>query len=266
LSFAVWGINDIFRGFGRSTVAKIGGTEIPIEQFRRAYNERLQQIARQLGHPLAPEQAKALGLDRQVLGEMVAEVGLDQRARQMRLAVSDAEIVRRITVDPALQTPTGQFDRMRFEQFLRNAGYSEQLFVAEQRRATLRRQIIDSLSGELPVPNAWLEAINQFQNQERGIEYRRWARRRRATFRNRPPMRSTSISRRAKSCSGRRNTARSRLSRWCRWKSRNGWRSPTRTSNAPSTNTAVAILRRSVDTSSRSSFRPCRKPRPPTRA
>ena len=171
LSFAVWGINDIFRGFGRSTVAKIGGTEIPIEQFRRAYNERLQQISRQLGHPLAPEQAKALGLDRQVLGEMVAEVGLDQRARQMRLAVSDAEIVRRITVDPALQTPTGQFDRMRFEQFLRNAGYSEQLFVAEQRRATLRRQIIDSLSGELPVPNAWLEAINQFQNQERGIEY-----------------------------------------------------------------------------------------------
>ena len=31
LSFAVWGINDIFRGFGRSTLAKIGGTEIPIE-------------------------------------------------------------------------------------------------------------------------------------------------------------------------------------------------------------------------------------------
>ncbi len=171
LSFAVWGVNDIFRGYGRSTVAKIGGTEIAIEQFRRTYNERLQQISRQLGHPLAPEQAKALGLDRQVLGEMVTEVGLDQRARQMRLAVSDAEIVRRITTDPALQTPTGQFDRMRFEQFLRNAGYSEQLFVAEQRRATLRRQIIDSLSGELPVPNAWLEAINQFQNQERGIEY-----------------------------------------------------------------------------------------------
>ena len=51
LSFAVWGINDIFRGFGRSTLAKIGGTEIPIELFRQTYNERLQQISRKLGRP-----------------------------------------------------------------------------------------------------------------------------------------------------------------------------------------------------------------------
>src|SRR5204862_4277620 len=52
LSFAVWGINDIFRGFGRSTLAKIGGTEIPIESFRQTYNERLQQISRRLGRPI----------------------------------------------------------------------------------------------------------------------------------------------------------------------------------------------------------------------
>ncbi len=50
--FAIWGINDIFRGFGRSALAKIGGTEIQIEQFRRTYNDRLQLIGRQLGRPL----------------------------------------------------------------------------------------------------------------------------------------------------------------------------------------------------------------------
>ena len=170
-SFAVWGINDIFRGFGRSTVAKIGSTEIGVEQFRRDYNERLQQLARQVGHPVTPEQASALGLDRQVLGDMVAEAGLDQRARKMRLAVSDADIVQRLTADPALRTPTGQFDRVRFAELLRNAGYSEQRFISEQRRAMLRRQIIDSFSGNLSVPKAWLEAINQFQNQQRNIEY-----------------------------------------------------------------------------------------------
>ena len=100
LSFAVWGINDIFRGFGRSTLAKIGGTEIPIESFRQTYNERLQQISRRLGRPIPREQASAMGLDRQVLSEMIAEAGLDQRARQMRLGISDAEVVRRITTDP----------------------------------------------------------------------------------------------------------------------------------------------------------------------
>jgi len=49
LSFAVWGIGDIFRGFGRSSLAKIGSTEIGIEQFRHAYNEHLQQLGRRLG-------------------------------------------------------------------------------------------------------------------------------------------------------------------------------------------------------------------------
>ncbi len=170
-SFAIWGINDIFRGFGRSTLAKIGGIEIPIEKFRMTYNERLQQVGREVGRPLTPEQANALGLDRQVLGEMVAEAGLDQRAGQMRLGLSDAEIVRRITSDKSFQGANGQFDRFRFEQLLRSAGYSEQRFISEQRRVMLRRQIMDSLSGDLPVPKAWLEAINQFQNQQRSIEY-----------------------------------------------------------------------------------------------
>ena len=170
-SFAIWGINDIFKGFGRSTVAKVGGTEIPIEQFRRTYNDRLQQLSRQIGRPIAPEQAKALGIDRSVLLGMIADAGLDQRARQMRLALPDDEIVRRITEDPAFRSATGKFDRGRFEQFLRGVGLSEQRVIAEQRQLMLRRQIVELIDGNVPVPKAWLEVVNEFQNQERSIEY-----------------------------------------------------------------------------------------------
>jgi len=171
LSFAVWGINDIFRGFGRSTLAKIGRTEISIEQFRQSYNDRLRQLGNQLGRPLTPEQAKTFGLDRQVLGELVAESALDQRARQMRLGLTDSAVVQRITADKSFQGPTGAFDRGRFEMLLRSAGYSEQRFVAEQRRLMLRREIVDSLTSDLTLPKAWLGAVNQFQNQERGIQF-----------------------------------------------------------------------------------------------
>jgi peptidyl-prolyl cis-trans isomerase D len=171
ISFAIWGIGDIFRGFGRSTVAKIGSTEISVEQFRQAYNDRLNQLSRQFGRPITRDQARALGLDRQLLSEMIAQAGLDERARQMRLALSDEEIARRIRSDPNFHGLNGQFDRARFEQLIRNAGYTEQRFVAEQRRITLRRQIIDSVSGGVAVPKAWLEAINRFQNEQRSIEY-----------------------------------------------------------------------------------------------
>src|SRR2546423_85158 len=90
ISFAIWGIGDIFRGFGRSTVAKIGRTEITIEQFRQTYNDRLRQIGSRLGRPITADQARALGLDQQVLGQVVAETALDERARQLGLTLADA--------------------------------------------------------------------------------------------------------------------------------------------------------------------------------
>jgi peptidyl-prolyl cis-trans isomerase D len=170
-SFAIWGINDIFRGYGSTTVAKIGGTDIPIQLFQQTYNDRLQALGQQLGKPITPEEANSLGLDRQVLGEMVAQAGLDLRAQQMRLGISDQEIARRITSDPSFKTPEGQFDRARFEDLLRNAGFTEQRYVAEQRNVMLRREIIDSLSGGIPVPTAWLDAINELQNEQRSVEY-----------------------------------------------------------------------------------------------
>src|SRR5437868_13240567 len=119
VSFVVWGVADIFRGFGRQTVAKIGATEITTEQFRQIYNDRLQQLGRELRRPITPDQARLLRLDQQLAGQLVAEAALDQRARQLRLNVSDAEIARQITNDPTFKSPTGQFDHARFEQIIR---------------------------------------------------------------------------------------------------------------------------------------------------
>lgn len=171
ISFAIWGIGDIFRGFGQNAVADIGGTEISIEQFRQYYNDRLQQLGRQAGRPFSPDQARALGLDRQILGQLVAETTLDEQARKLRLGLSDADIAKQITGDPNFKGPNGQFDRSRFEQIIRQAGYTEPRFVDEQKRVTLRRQIAQSISGELKIPATAMSALNQYQNERRDIDY-----------------------------------------------------------------------------------------------
>src|SRR4029077_13187015 len=137
----LWGIGDVFRGFGRSTVAKIGSTEITGEQFRQLYNDRLQPLRRQIGRPIMPEQARALRLEEQLANQLVAEATLDQRARQLRLNISDAEIARQIMADPNFKNTTGQFDAGLFALILRNAGYNEARYAAEQRRLTLRREV-----------------------------------------------------------------------------------------------------------------------------
>jgi len=171
LSFAVWGIGDIFRGFGRSSLAKIGSTEISIEQFRHAYNEHLQQLGRKLGRAITADQARALGLERQLLGQLMAEASLDEQARQLGLNLSDAEIAREITADANFLGPNGQFDRFRFQQMIRSAGFTEARYAAEQRRVALRRELADALSGGLGAPKTLADAVNRYQNEQRGIDY-----------------------------------------------------------------------------------------------
>jgi peptidyl-prolyl cis-trans isomerase D len=170
LSFAVWGIGDIFRGFGQSHLVKIGDTEIGIEQFRSYYDDKLRQLGRRMNRSITPDQARALGIDRQILGQLVAETALDQKARDMHLGVSDALVSEKITADPAFQGVNGKFDRARFEYGIRELGFTESRFVQEQRQILMRRQIALSLTGELPTPMTAQNAINTFRNEKRSAD------------------------------------------------------------------------------------------------
>src|ERR1700749_2513314 len=90
ISFGIWGIADIFKGFGQSALARIGHTEISTEQFRQIYTERLQQF------------------------------GLGQ---------SDAQTMRMITSDPNFKGVSGAFDPARFQATIRQFGYTEQRYI-----------------------------------------------------------------------------------------------------------------------------------------
>jgi peptidyl-prolyl cis-trans isomerase D len=171
ISFGVWGIADIFRGFGQSTLAKVGGTEISTEQFRQIYTDRLQQIGRQFGRPLTADQARAFGLDRQVLQQTIAEAALDEEGRRLRLGQSSEETMRMIYTDPNFQGVNNAFDPNRFQLMMRQFGFSEQRYIAEQRKVSLRRQIAGSVSSGLEPPKVLIDALTRFANEQRSIDY-----------------------------------------------------------------------------------------------
>ena len=171
VSFGVWGIADIFKGFGQSSLAKVGGTEISIEQFRQIYTDKLQQLGRQFGRPLTMEQARAFGLDRQVLQQTIAEAALDEEARRMGLGQSDAETLRMIYADPNFKALNGTFDPARFQSTIRQFGFTEQRYLAEQRRVGLRRQIAGTITAGLEPPKLLIDALTRFQNEQRSADY-----------------------------------------------------------------------------------------------
>jgi peptidyl-prolyl cis-trans isomerase D len=171
VSFGIWGIADIFRGFGQSTLATVGSTEISVNEFRQLYTEKLQQLGRQFGRPLTQEQAHAFGFDRQLLEQTIAEAALDEQARRLGLGQSDAETMRVITSDPNFKGVGGAFDPQRFAGIIRQFGYTEARYIADQRHVSLRRQLAGSLSAGLEPSNTIMEASTRFANEQRAIEY-----------------------------------------------------------------------------------------------
>jgi peptidyl-prolyl cis-trans isomerase D len=171
MSFAIWGIGDIFRGFGANKLAQIGSAEITTDAFRNAYQTELQRMQQQARRSITSEEARRFGLDRQVLSRLVNEAALDQQAQALGLAISDKQIGKMISDDPSFKDATGQFDRTRFEELLRNNGLNEKIFVREQRGVYLRHEITDAMIYGLDLPKALLEAIHRFQAEMRSIDY-----------------------------------------------------------------------------------------------
>ena len=171
VSFAIWGINDIFRGGQRVTVATVGGTEISADTFRSTYQSELQQLTRRARQSITARQAREMGLETQVLARMITEATLDQRTRDLGLNVSDALAVRTITEEPSFRGPNGQFDRARFEYYIGERGLNEAAFLREHRASLARTQLADAIAGDLVVPLAAREAVHRYGAERRTAAY-----------------------------------------------------------------------------------------------
>lgn len=172
LSFVIWGIADVFRGMGASAVASVGGTEISAQAFRQQYLDQLQQISRRAGRPITPEQARAFGLDRQILNQMIADATLEAEASRLSLAVSDAQIASEIAANPSFRPPGGgAFDPAYFQQLLRSNSLTEQRFVAAEKLRAVREQLLQALGAGVTVPQVLLDAVTRFEGESRTASY-----------------------------------------------------------------------------------------------
>lgn len=171
VSFAIWGIGDIFRGGTSTTLAQVGGTSVQVSQFQTVYNREVQQFGQLQGRGVTPDQARQLGIDRRVLDRLVTEATLDERARVLGLGIDDASIRDRIVSQPTFRGADGRFDRAGFQELLRANGLTEQGYIDLERRLALRQQIAAAVSDRAPVPRTIIDALARFQAETRTADY-----------------------------------------------------------------------------------------------
>lgn len=169
LSFAAWGIGDIFRIRPDTAVATVGDIAISQEQFTRAFNRELTRLQRQLG-AVDSAQARQLGLDRQTLNNLITQALYDQAADELGLTVSIETIREEIASNRAFFDELGRFDAFRFEQALRQSGFTEETYVAQRRNQLAREQLFGAVTSGAKAPRRLVETMYRHQQQRRAVE------------------------------------------------------------------------------------------------
>ena len=170
-SFGVWGISRSLVASTPDAVMTVGDEKIGTREFRMAYERQIMMASRQYGMRLTPDQARVLGVEGQVFGQLAAGAALDQLSKSMKLGLSEARLAQQISEEPAFRAPNGQFDRQVFSSTLRNAGLTEADYIKSQSKAAVRSQIVDAIADGFKAPKTMTDAMGVYRTQTRDIRY-----------------------------------------------------------------------------------------------
>jgi len=152
-SFAVWGIgSDMLGSSVGSDVIEAGSQKISLGEFQREYRNRVNQVSQYTGRQLTAEQARQFGVAKSTELTIVKRLLEAERTQELNLGVDDTAVLDEIRNGAGFKNEAGVFDRFRFEQALRQNGYSEGEYIEILRGEIKRRQLTDSFI--LPVSTA----------------------------------------------------------------------------------------------------------------
>jgi peptidyl-prolyl cis-trans isomerase D len=164
VAFVLFYIPDFLRGTGADaassdTVAKVEGREITSGEFRRTYQAQLQAYRSAYGNNMSEQLLKQLGVDQQILQQMVDERAALAEADRLGIDVSDEEVRQRIFSMPAFQENGGFIGEARYQQLLRmqRPPLTPSEFEDNVRRGLAVEKLRASLTDWLSVPDNELE-------------------------------------------------------------------------------------------------------------
>ncbi len=181
LSFSVWGVKDVstnfsdnilgWFGWGSKDLVKVAGKTILATDYTNALQRQLKQISQQSGQNVTIDDAHKLGLDKQVLDNLIANAAIDAQRTKLKLAISDNTIRDGIFYNKAFQDSAGKFDPATYRRVLQANGLSEEGFVGRERQGQLFAAVTSVAATELKLPKTFNLAVAQFGGQSRDAKY-----------------------------------------------------------------------------------------------
>ncbi len=146
IPFALWGIYDYLSPNPTVAVATVNGTEITAQQFQAAHRRGIARLRSALGATFDLARFDEGGLREQTLQNEIQQELLIQASRAAGLVVGDVQLAAAIHAQTPFQQD-GVFSQARYENFLRNQGYSPAGFEYDLRRSLLTEQLQSGIAG-----------------------------------------------------------------------------------------------------------------------
>lgn len=171
LSFAIWGINDIFTGGQATQLAKVGDETLDARDFDQEFTTAARNLTNERGQRMTPAEARAQGYDRIVLDGMISDLAMLNESKKMSLAASDDMVREAIGSIPGMRGGDGAIDPSRFAQILRELGLTEAQFVERVRTDLMSQQLTRTAAIGAPAPRGMTLALQAYEHERRTIDY-----------------------------------------------------------------------------------------------
>ncbi|HEY8617994.1 peptidylprolyl isomerase [Phenylobacterium sp.] len=160
VSFAVFGINDVFTGAGRDSVIEAGSRTVSSADFRREFDAQRRRIEQQAGQPVPVDFAVERGLDRQVLEVMADREAFAALLDKINLRPSDKLVVDEIAKIPAFFDPvSGRFDKNAYQRQLQQNNFTVEQFEKMARDDIAAQMALTGIVAGARAPRA-MAALN----------------------------------------------------------------------------------------------------------
>ena len=170
VSFAVWGIEDMFTlaTSSASPIFEVGSLEGDEDVIRDEVRRQIRRLRPMFGNQFTVDQAKALGIVESVVQRQIDDTALRLASQGMGIEISDDLVSKEIRNTPGFQA-FGSFDRARFLRILNENLMTEARYIAAIRGELSNNQLLDSFTSKT-APKMLVDSVYRHRQEKRIAE------------------------------------------------------------------------------------------------
>lgn len=168
LSFALWGVGDVFRSSLMSNkAAEVGDSVIPLDEYQKAVSIESRRLEMQLGQPITKEMLDHYEVPAQTIAVLINQLLLKTETDRFGIRIGNDPVVKSIRQDEKFLNKEGTFDRPTFDRMLKTYGYHEKEFVEIVREDMERQLFLNAFAAVPPLTGGQAEVLYNVREQRR---------------------------------------------------------------------------------------------------